>query len=128
MKKFEDFHLHKNTMKFIALNHFKAPTPIQEEVIPAMLRKKDVIGLSKTGTGKTHAYLIPLMELCDSSSSDVQAVITAPTRELAVQIFEKAKVIQEADPGQEAAETGASGGKARKRKAQEQLCSEPEPL
>ena len=99
MKKFEDFHLHKNTMKFIALNHFKAPTPIQEEVIPAMLRKKDVIGLSKTGTGKTHAYLIPLMELCDSSSSDVQAVITAPTRELAVQIFEKAKVMQEADPG-----------------------------
>lgn len=84
-------------MKFIALNHFKNPTPIQEEVIPALIRGKDVIGLSKTGTGKTHAYLIPLMEVCDSSSPDVQAVITAPTRELAVQIHEKAKRMNEAD-------------------------------
>ena len=50
MKKFEDFHLQQKTMKLIALNQFRHPTPIQEEVIPAMLRKKDVIGLSKTGT------------------------------------------------------------------------------
>ncbi|MBO7703520.1 MAG: DEAD/DEAH box helicase, partial [Solobacterium sp.] len=97
MKQFEDFNLHKKTMKFIALNHFKNPIPIQEEVIPALIRGKDVIGLSKTGTGKTHAYLIPLMEVCDSSSPDVQAVITAPTRELAVQIHEKAKRMNEAD-------------------------------
>ena len=75
MKQFVDFHLHQNTMKLIRLNQFKQPTPIQEEVIPAMLKHKDVIGLSKTGTGKTHAYLIPLMELCDTSSDEVQAVI-----------------------------------------------------
>ena len=98
MKQFEDFHLHQNTMKLIRLNQFKQPTPIQEEVIPAMLKHKDVIGLSKTGTGKTHAYLIPLMELCDTSSDEVQAVITAPTRELAAQIYEKARLMQEADP------------------------------
>ena len=98
MKQFEDFHLHLNTMKLIRLNQFKQPTPIQEEVIPAMLKHKDVIGLSKTGTGKTHAYLIPLMELCDTSSDEVQAVITAPTRELAAQIYEKARLMQEADP------------------------------
>lgn len=98
MKQFEDFHLHQNTMKLIRLNQFKQPTPIQEEVIPAMLKHKDVIGLSKTGTGKTHAYLIPLMELCDISSDEVQAVITAPTRELAAQIYEKARLMQEADP------------------------------
>lgn len=97
MKKFEDFNLHKKTTKFISLNHFREPTPIQEEVIPAFLRRRDIIGLSKTGTGKSHAYLIPLMEICDSSSSDIQAVITAPTRELAVQIFEKAKLMHEAD-------------------------------
>ena len=97
MKRFEDFTLHKKTMNFIKLNHFTEPTPIQEEVIPAMLRGRDVIGLSKTGTGKTHAYLIPLMELCDSASSDVQAVITAPTRELALQIHEKAKLMNEVD-------------------------------
>ncbi len=98
MKQFEDFHLHQNTMKLIRLNQFKQPTPIQEEVIPAMLKHKDVIGLSKTGTGKTHAYLIPLMELCDTSFDEVQAVITAPTRELAAQIYEKARLMQEADP------------------------------
>ena len=97
MKRFEDFNLHKKTKNFIDLNHFKTPTPIQEEVIPAFLRGKDVIGLSKTGTGKTHAYLIPLMEICDSSSDEVQAVITAPTRELALQIYEKAKLMHEAD-------------------------------
>jgi len=97
MKRFEDFNLKKKTMDFISLNGFQTPTPIQEEVIPAFLRGKDIIGLSKTGTGKTHAYLIPLMERCDSSSEEVQAVITAPTRELAVQIYEKAKLMQEAD-------------------------------
>ena len=98
MKKFTDFNLHETTMQFIELNGFRDPTPIQEEVIPALIKGKDVIGLSKTGTGKTHAYLIPLMETVDSSSSEVQAVITAPTRELAVQIFEKAKRMTEIDP------------------------------
>ena len=61
MKKFEDFNLKPATMELIRLNHFKTPTPIQEQVIPAAVKGKDVIGLSKTGTGKTHAYLIPLM-------------------------------------------------------------------
>ena len=99
MKKFTDFNLHKKTMRFIELNGFKVPTPIQEEVIPALLKGKDVIGLSRTGTGKTHAYLIPLFEKIDSSRKEVQAVITAPTRELAVQIFEKTKMMTQIDPG-----------------------------
>ena len=98
MKKFTDFNLHKKTMRFIELNGFKVPTPIQEEVIPALLKGKDVIGLSRTGTGKTHAYLIPIFEKADSSRKEVQAVITAPTRELAVQIFEKAKMMTQVDP------------------------------
>ncbi len=95
MKKFSDFNLHKKTMRFIELNEFYEPTPIQEEVIPALLKGKDVIGLSKTGTGKTHAYLIPLFEKIDTSRKEPQAVITAPTRELASQIFEKAKKMTE---------------------------------
>ena len=98
MKKFTDFNLHKKTMRFIELNGFKVPTPIQEEVIPALLKGKDVIGLSRTGTGKTHAYLIPIFERIDSSRKEVQAVITAPTRELAVQIFEKTKMMTQIDP------------------------------
>ncbi len=91
MKKFSDFNLNKDTLRFIALNGFREPTPIQEEVIPAMLKKRDVIGISKTGTGKTHAYLIPVFQNTDPAKKEVQTVITAPTRELAVQIFEKAK-------------------------------------
>ncbi|MCR4950914.1 MAG: DEAD/DEAH box helicase [Solobacterium sp.] len=95
MKRFEDFHLKKETMAFIEANRFREPTPVQEEVIPPALRGKDVIGLSSTGSGKTHAYLIPIMEKADPSSGDVQAVITAPTRELAGQIFEMARVMQD---------------------------------
>ncbi len=98
MKKFTDFNLKKTTMDFIALNGFREPTPIQEEVIPAVLRGQDVIGLSKTGTGKTHAYLIPLMERIDPSADHAQAVITAPTRELASQIYEKALKMAEIVP------------------------------
>ena len=98
MKKFEDFALSSRTMRFIALNHFTQPTPIQEQVIPAAVSGRDVIGLSRTGTGKSHAFLIPVMERTDSSVDHVQAVITAPTRELAAQLYEKAKLMMKADP------------------------------
>lgn len=93
MKKFEDFNLKPQTMQFIAENHFKNPTPVQETIIPTALKGKDVIGLSATGSGKTHAYLIPIIEKVDSSIDHVQAVITAPTRELASQIYDMAKVM-----------------------------------
>ena len=98
MKKFEDFNLKDTTMAFIEKNHFKQPTPIQEQVIPSALRGKDVIGLSSTGSGKTHAYLIPIMEKIDPTKDEAQVVITAPTRELATQIYEMAKVMTEIVP------------------------------
>ncbi len=98
MKKYEDFNLKPETMDFIHKNHFKEPTPIQEQVIPSALRGKDIIGLSATGSGKTHAYLIPIMEKADETKDYCQAVITAPTRELAAQIFEMAKVMNEVKP------------------------------
>lgn len=98
MKRFEDFNLQEKTLRFIEANGFTEPTPIQEQVVPAALRGKDIIGLSSTGSGKTHAYLIPLMEKIDPTLPYCQAVITAPTRELAVQIFEKAKVMSRIDP------------------------------
>ena len=98
MKKFEDFNLKDTTMAFIEKNHFTQPTPIQEQVIPSALRGKDIIGLSSTGSGKTHAYLIPIMEKVDPNSDEAQFVITAPTRELATQIFEMAKVMTEIVP------------------------------
>ncbi len=98
MEKFSDFNLKEKTNRFIQACGFDVPTPIQHKVIPAVLKGKDVVGLSDTGTGKTHAFLIPIFDRIDTASDEVQAVITAPTRELAAQIYEKARVMQEIDP------------------------------
>lgn len=99
MKRFEDFNLKNETREYIKASGFTEPTPIQEEVIPAAIRGRDVIGLSATGSGKTHAYLIPIMEKADPTQNNCQAVITAPTRELAVQIYEMAKGMCDAMEG-----------------------------
>ncbi|SDQ49409.1 ATP-dependent RNA helicase CshB [Virgibacillus subterraneus] len=72
---------------------FKHPTEIQQKVMPAILKGKSVVGQSHTGSGKTHAYLLPLFNQIDASKREVQFVITAPTRELAMQIHEEVKKI-----------------------------------
>ena len=94
---YNDYALKASTKAFIRLNHFVRPTAIQQQVIPLAVKGKDIIGISATGTGKTHAFLIPIMERVDSEKDAVQAVITVPTRELALQLYERAKLIQEAD-------------------------------
>ena len=63
------------------------PTPIQSAVIPQALAGKDIIGQSPTGSGKTFAYLLPLLQRLDPASRDLQVVILAPTHELAMQIY-----------------------------------------
>lgn len=72
---------------------FTEPTEIQKEAIPALLRGKSMIGQSKTGSGKTHAYLLPLLNELDEQKDHVQYVITTPTRELALQIFEEVRTM-----------------------------------
>ena len=68
---------------------FETPTPIQSEAIPAVMAGRDIIGLAQTGTGKTAAFVLPILErLSKSRSPYVRAVIVAPTRELAQQIHE----------------------------------------
>lgn len=77
----------KNEIKqAIADMGFVNLTPIQEQTIPLLLMGKDVIGNSHTGTGKTAAFGIPLLEMIDFSSNEIQALIMTPTRELSVQI------------------------------------------
>jgi len=66
---------------------FKDYTEVQNLVIPKANKGLDIIGCSQTGTGKTHAFLIPIFEALDLNNHDVQAVITVPTRELAQQIY-----------------------------------------
>ena len=65
---------------------FESPTPIQAQAVPAMLDGKDVVGRAQTGTGKTTAFGIPMIELLDPTRPDVQGLVLAPTRELAVQV------------------------------------------
>ncbi|WP_449536280.1 DEAD/DEAH box helicase [Ferdinandcohnia sp. Marseille-Q9671] len=68
-----------------------APTPIQERTIPSVLEGKDVIAKAQTGTGKTLAFVLPILENIDVNKSDVQALILTPTRELALQISKEIK-------------------------------------
>ncbi len=69
---------------------FEEPTPIQKEVIPVLLKNSiDVIGQAQTGTGKTAAFALPIIEKLESNADYVQVVILAPTRELAIQVSEE---------------------------------------
>ncbi|MBK9507328.1 MAG: DEAD/DEAH box helicase [Chitinophagales bacterium] len=87
MKNFSELGLSEAVAIAIAELGFEKPTPIQSQVIPAMLESaKDLIALAQTGTGKTAAFGIPLVELIDTSAKKPQALVLAPTRELCVQI------------------------------------------
>ncbi len=77
---------------------FKAWTDIQAKVIPSATKGKDIIGVSETGSGKTHAFLLPIFDQIDASKHEVQALILAPTRELAKQIESMARfIVKQAD-------------------------------
>ena len=98
MKLFEQYQFQPFVKETIQELNFKSPTNIQKSVIPLVYKYIDVIGISQTGTGKTHAFLIPIMDMIDVEKDCVQAVITAPTRELASQIYEHAKLFVKHNP------------------------------
>lgn len=88
---FEKFNLQPFLLEAIEEIGFKEPTEVQEKLIPEIKKGRSVIGQSQTGTGKTHTFLLPLIDNIDSEKAEVQVVITAPSRELATQIFEAAE-------------------------------------
>jgi len=88
---FEDLELSREMKKAIADMGFEEATPIQSLVLPHILNGRDVIGQAQTGTGKTAAFGIPVLEKLNPSSRSVQAVILCPTRELAIQVAEEIK-------------------------------------
>lgn len=87
--KFEDLNLSPEILKSIKDRGFENPTTIQEQAIPLGLSGKDFIGQSQTGTGKTMAFSIPIVEQIDKSLAKPQAIILCPTRELAVQVSDE---------------------------------------
>ena len=87
--KFERFNLKPFIIESVKELGFFEPTEIQERLIPTVLKGDSVIGQSQTGTGKTHAYLLPMIQKVNPYKEAVQAIITAPTRELAAQIYQE---------------------------------------
>ncbi|MCT2537582.1 DEAD/DEAH box helicase [Aquibacillus koreensis] len=90
---FKEYTLQPIMQEVIDKLQFKEPTPIQQKVIPAALRGESIIGQSHTGSGKTHAFLLPLFNALNENDKQVQFVVTSPTRELATQIYDEVKKI-----------------------------------
>lgn len=86
--KFNDFAINENLKKNISEKGYISPTPIQDKVIPHILRGEDIVGIANTGTGKTAAFLIPLINKVMSNDNE-KVLIIVPTRELAFQIDEE---------------------------------------
>lgn len=100
--KFDRFNLKPFIIEAVKDFGFFEPTEIQERMIPAVLKGESAIGQSQTGTGKTHSYVLPILHKVDPSRQEVQAIITAPTRELANQIYhEILKVTEHCPEGEE---------------------------
>ncbi|HSK75234.1 MAG TPA: DEAD/DEAH box helicase [Thermoanaerobaculia bacterium] len=85
---FESLGLSAPLLKALVEVGYEAPTPIQAKTIPPMLAGRDLLGQAQTGTGKTAAFAIPILEKIDPSIPEVQALVLAPTRELAIQVAE----------------------------------------
>lgn len=92
---FKDFNFKPYIQRALDELKFVDPTDVQAKLIPVVRSGRDLVGESKTGSGKTHTFLLPIFEKLDESSDDVQVVITAPSRELATQIYQATKQIAE---------------------------------
>jgi len=90
--RFTDYPLADNVLKDISAAGYETPTPIQAGCIPLALAGKDVIGLAQTGTGKTAAYALPIIQRM-AHRLELGALILAPTRELALQIFGQFEIL-----------------------------------
>jgi ATP-dependent RNA helicase DeaD len=83
---FADLQLHDDVLRAIEGLGFEQPTPIQAQTIPLLLEGRDVVAQAQTGTGKTAAFALPIAQRVDTSRREVQALVLAPTRELAIQV------------------------------------------
>src|SRR5687768_11843722 len=83
---FADLGLSAATLDALAHLGYERPTPIQEQAIPPLLEGRDVVGQAQTGTGKTAAFGLPMIEYANADDPDVQALVLTPTRELCIQV------------------------------------------
>lgn len=85
---FSDLQIHPSVLQAVVDVGYESPSAIQADTIPAMMAGSDVVGLAQTGTGKTAAFAIPILSKIDPASRATQALVLAPTRELALQVAE----------------------------------------
>lgn len=90
-KTFEQLGMSREMIDRLKKQGIAVPTPIQEQAVPVIMDGQDVMGQAQTGTGKTFAFVVPILEKMDPSKPHVQALIISPTRELALQITEETK-------------------------------------
>src|SRR4051812_35092506 len=86
MPPFAELGLSEPLLKALRDVGYESPSPIQEQTIPPLLEGRDVIGQAQTGTGKTAAFGLPLLQSVDPSEAEVQALVLTPTRELCIQV------------------------------------------
>lgn len=90
LKRFDELGLSGQMLEALKKKGFEEPTPIQVKIIPLLMKEnKDLIGQAQTGTGKTAAFGIPIIEKLDEGSRKIQTIILVPTRELAIQVSEE---------------------------------------
>ena len=100
MTTFEELGLDARLIQATDALGFKTPTPIQEQAIPVLLSgTKDLVGLAQTGTGKTAAFGLPLLQLADEGQKHPQALVVCPTRELCLQIVSDIEGFKKFIPG-----------------------------
>ena len=85
---FSDLNLSPYVLKFMKEVGYETPSPIQAATIPPLLEGRDLLGQAQTGTGKTAAFALPVLSRLDLSKTKPQALVLAPTRELAIQVAE----------------------------------------
>ena len=90
-KSFKNFQLKEPILRALADLGYEHPTDIQDQAIPVLLGGSDLIGISQTGTGKTIAFLLPILQRLTPGGGDPQAVVVCPTRELAIQVAGEAE-------------------------------------
>ncbi|EXX87141.1 DEAD/DEAH box helicase [Paenibacillus darwinianus] len=118
---FKDLNLIPEILKALNKENYTTPTPIQEQAIPAVLAGRDLFGCAQTGTGKTAAFALPIVQLLNEQQARTQAqrrirsLILTPTRELALQIAENMQAYSQFTPLRNAAIVGGVSQKAQER-------------
>lgn len=97
--RFEELNLSKELLRAVNDMGFEETTPIQSQAIPFIYEGRDVIGQAQTGTGKTAAFGLPLVDMVDPNDKSQQAIILCPTRELAIQVAEELKALSKYKEG-----------------------------